>query len=182
MFAALLHPARQASLSAEKCTYIPLYHPPLANRRSAHILYLVTCSSASISASLVDSSLPMLLPSRLCSPFSCCLCTASFACVSRNRSCSCSFCTTCSLFASCGAAKREEKTAARAAAAAAQHVSHLLLAQLSVFLLQLLLQAPYGRGNLRARLWRIFRYRHLMQGRNKTTAGGGGEVRRATGR
>lgn len=55
-----------------------------------------------------------------------------------------------------------------------KHVSHLLLAQLSVFLLQLLLQAPYGRGNLRARLWRIFRYRDLMQGRNKTTAGGGG--------
>ncbi len=54
-----------------------------------------------------------------------------------------------------------------------KRVSHLLLAQLSVFLLQLLLQATYGRSNLRARLWRIFRYRHLMQGRNKTTAGRG---------
>ena len=32
----------------------------------------------------------------------------------------------------------------------ANFVSHLLLAQLSVFLLQLLLQAPYGRSNLRA--------------------------------
>ena len=34
----------------------------------------------------------------------------------------------------------------------AQLQRNLLLAQLSVFLLQLLLQAPYGRSNLRTRL------------------------------